>query len=121
MTKYTIVLVSCGPVHYNGSLAIVLTFEIAIFTKNNIFIYIFFWCVYSHNSEVYTLDKPSDALYNLCLRPFNFTIIFHDDKKDENKVIENACIHHVNSPLSVTLPYACKIQQNPTNPTKTKQ
>ena len=42
--------------------------------------------------------KPSDALCNLCLRLFNFTIIFHDDKKDENKVIGNGCIH-VNSPL----------------------
>ena len=35
------------------------------------------------------IDKPSDAL---------FTIIFHDDKKDENKVIGNARIH-VNSAL----------------------
>ena len=32
-------------------------------------------------------------LINLCLGPFNFTIIFHDDKKDEN-----ACIH-VDAPL----------------------
>ena len=31
----------------------------------------------------------SDALCNLCLRLFNFTIIFHDDKTDENKVIGN--------------------------------
>ena len=44
------------------------------------------------------IDKPSDALCNLCLRPFNFKIIFHDDKKDENKVTGNAHIH-VNSPL----------------------
>ena len=44
------------------------------------------------------IDKPSDALCKLCLRPFNFTIVFHDDKKDENKVIGNAHIH-VNSPL----------------------
>ena len=44
------------------------------------------------------IDKPSDTLCNLCLRPFNFTIIFHDDKKDENKVIGNAHIH-VNSAL----------------------
>ena len=42
------------------------------------------------------IDKPSDALCNLCFRPFNFTIIFHDDKKYENKVIGNARIH-VNS------------------------
>ena len=46
----------------------------------------------------FEIDKPSNALCNLCLRPFNFTTIFHDDKKDENKVIGNACIH-VNSPL----------------------
>ena len=44
------------------------------------------------------IDKPSDAPCNLCLRPFNFMTIFHDDKKDENKVTGNACIH-VNSPL----------------------
>ena len=44
------------------------------------------------------IDKPSDALCNLYLRPFNFTTIFRDDKKDENKVIGNAHIH-VNSPL----------------------
>ena len=98
LTKYTIALASPSAVHYNGSLAIVFTFEIAIFTKNNIFIYIFFQRIYSHNSEVCTLDKPFDALCNICLRSFNFTIIFHDDKKDENKVIENARIH-VNSPL----------------------
>ena len=42
------------------------------------------------------IDKP-DALCNLCLRPFNFTIIFRDNKQDENKVIGNACIY-VNSP-----------------------
>ena len=43
--------------------------------------------------------KPSDdALCNLCLRSFNFTIVFHDNKKDENKVIRNARIH-VNSAL----------------------
>ena len=29
---------------------------------------------------------------------FNFTIIFHDDKKDENKVIGNAYFH-ADSPL----------------------
>ena len=44
------------------------------------------------------IDKPSDALCNLCLRPFHFTIIFHNDKKDENKVIGNGRIH-VNSAL----------------------
>ena len=43
-------------------------------------------------------EAISDALCNLCLSPFNFTIIFHDDKYDENKVLGNARIH-VNSPL----------------------
>ena len=43
------------------------------------------------------IDKLSDALCNLCSRPFNFTTSFHD-KKDENKVIGNARIR-VNSPL----------------------
>ena len=56
-------LASRGTIH-NGNL-IVLTFEIVIFTKNNIFIYIFFQHIYSHNSQVYILDKPSDAPYNL--------------------------------------------------------
>ena len=44
------------------------------------------------------MEKPSDALCNLCPRRFNFTIIFPNDKKDENKVTGNAQIH-VNSPL----------------------
>ena len=56
-------LASRGTIH-NGNL-IVLTFEIVIFTKNNIFIYIFFQRIYSHNSQVHNLDKPSDAPYNL--------------------------------------------------------
>ena len=59
---------------------------------------VFLWHIYSHNSQVYTLDKTSDAACNLYLNPFNFTIIFHDDKKDENKVIGNAGTH-VNSTL----------------------
>ena len=54
--------------------------------------------MYSLNSEVYTLDKPFDAHCKLCLGPFNFMMIFHNDKKDENKVIGNARTH-VNSPL----------------------
>ena len=56
MTKYAIALASGGAVHYNGSLVIAFIFEIVIFTKNNIFIYIFFQHIYSHNFEVYTLD-----------------------------------------------------------------
>ena len=64
MTKYTVALASRGAIH-NGSLVIVFTFENVIFTKNNIFIFIFFRRLYSHNSEVYTLDKPSDAACNL--------------------------------------------------------
>lgn len=36
---------------------------------------------------------PSDNLFNLSLRPFNFASIFHDDKEDEKKVIGNARSH----------------------------
>ena len=54
-------------------------------------------------TQIEAIDKPSDALCNLCLRPFNFTIIFHDDKKDENKVLE---ITHPCKFSSMTLPYA---------------
>ena len=50
-------------------------------------------------------------LSTTCLRPFNFTIILHDHKKDENKVIRNSGIQA----SSVTFPYA-KV-----NTTKTKQ
>ena len=42
MTKFPIALAFCGAVHCNVSLVIVFTFEILVFTKNNIFIYIFF-------------------------------------------------------------------------------
>ena len=102
MTKYTIALASCCAVHYNDRLAIVFNCEIEIFAKNNSLIYIFFRRIYSHNSEAYTLDKRS----YLCLRPFNCTIIFHDNKKN--------CTHPCKF-TSVTLPYA-KV-----NTTKTKQ
>ena len=54
MTRYTIALPSCGAVHFNV-VHFNVTLEIVIFTKNNIFIYIFFRYIYSHNSEVYTL------------------------------------------------------------------
>ena len=67
--------------------------------QKEIYSFIYFLDLYIHkNSEVHTLDKPSDALCSLCLRPFNFTINFQDDKIDENKVVGNA---HMNlySPL----------------------
>ena len=41
---------------------------------------------------------PSDALFNLSLMSFNFPIIFHGGKKDEKRVIGNAC-NHVTLPL----------------------
>ena len=53
-TKYTIALASHGAVHYNGSLVIVFTFEIVIFKKYSIFIYIFF-DVYIHTVLKYIL------------------------------------------------------------------
>ena len=81
LTKYTITLASGCTVNYSDRLVIVFTFEIYVFTKNNILIYLFFRWIYSHSSEVYTLDKHSYTLYNLYFRPFNFTITFHDDKK----------------------------------------
>ena len=71
-----IALASHGAVHYNDSLVVFIS-EILIFTKNNIFIYIFFY-FYSHNSEIHSktifaversdfgIDKP-DALCNLSL------------------------------------------------------
>ena len=59
----------------------VFTFKIEFLTKINIFIFIFIKRRYSHNFEVPTLDKRSDALCNLSLRTFNFTIIFHESKK----------------------------------------
>ena len=64
LTKYTAALVSRGAIH-NGSLVIVFTFEIVIFTKSNIFIYVFFRRIYSHNSEIYILDTLFDAPRNL--------------------------------------------------------
>ena len=39
------------------------------------------------------INKPSDALCNFYLSPFDFAIIFSNDKKDGNKVVGNACIH----------------------------
>ena len=39
------------------------------------------------------INKPSDALCNFCLSPFDFAIIFNNDKKDGNKVVGNARIH----------------------------
>ena len=57
MTRYTIAFPSCGAAHFNVGLVIVFTLEIVIFTKNNIFIYIFFRHIFSHNSEVYTLAQ----------------------------------------------------------------
>ena len=59
------------------------------------------------------IDKPSDTLCNLCLRPSNFTIIFRDDEKDECKVACN-CMHPCKF-TSLTLPYVR------VNTTKTKQ
>ena len=50
-----------------------------------IYSFIHFFNVYIYTfSQFHNLDKP-DALSNLCLRPFIFTIIiFPDDKKDES-------------------------------------
>ena len=93
LTKYAIALASCCAAHYSDKLVIVFTFKIYIFAKNKIFIYLFFRYIYSLNSEVHTLDKHSYTLCNRYLRSFNFTIIFHNYKKDENAHI------HVNSPL----------------------
>ena len=45
---------------------------------------------------------PSDLLFNLSLRPFNFPILFYDDQKDEKKIIGNAR-SHVTSPLQCCL------------------
>ena len=51
IVNYTVALASCaGTVHYNGSLVIVFMFIYSFI------IYIFFQCIYSHSSEVYTLD-----------------------------------------------------------------
>ena len=51
-------------------------------------------------------------LFNLSLTPFSFPLIFHDDKKDEKKVIGNACSHLT---LLLTMPFAW------VNITKTEQ
>ena len=71
LTKYTIALTSLWTVHYNDRLVKVFTFEIEIFTKNDILIYIFFRRTYSHSSKgsyafmLYALR--SYALYALTL------------------------------------------------------
>ena len=54
LIKYIIALASRYAVHYNDRLAIVFTFEIEIFTKSNILIYIFF-DVYIHTILKYIL------------------------------------------------------------------
>ena len=41
------------------------------------------------------------SLFNLSLAPFSFPLIFHDDEKDEKKVIGNAC-SHVTLPLDIS-------------------
>ena len=45
------------------------------------------------------IDKP-DAFCNLCLRFFNFMIIFLNGEKDKNEVIGNTQIH-LNLPLTL--------------------
>ena len=40
------------------------------------------------------------SLFNLSLMPFSFPLIFHDDKKDEKKVMGNAH-SHATLPLNI--------------------
>ena len=47
------------------------------------------------NTFLYSL-----SLFNFSLTPFSFPLIFHDDKKDEKKVIGNAR-SHVTLPLNI--------------------
>ena len=62
-------------------LVIVFAFEILIFTKNNIFIYIFFRHFHSHNSEIYTSDHVhtlrTDVVPKLFLLWIGFMSILH--------------------------------------------
>ena len=88
MTKHTIALASHSDVHYN----------ISLFKKIMHSFFIFISCTFTKFTSI--LDKPSDALCNLCFRPpFNFKITFHNEKKNEKKVMETHASTYVNFPL----------------------